>query len=506
MRYREGSDSGKRRTVRVRRAALVGAVLGALLAAAACTGGGPDGGGPDGPPSALTDGVDDSLPLLVATGRDVTPRGGVRQRLVDAWNRQPGHRKARLVPLPGSADEQRSQIMGALQSGSAHYDAVNLDVTWVPEFAEAGLIRPFSAADAKKYVDNGDVIGPVAETARWDGQVYAVPFNSDVGLLYYRSDFLRAANQDLGPVGRAENGGASTGDPERRLGRAEQRRLAERVERAADADTAPDLEQHWTTQLDDYEGLTVNAIEAFASARDDFAVTDEQGRYIADRQQLEDGVEEFTARTAHVLGSAHDSHEAESLEDFVKGRTTFLRHWPYAYGALHQSLKPDQVGVTRLPGRAVLGGQNLAVVSRTTDERAAEARELIEFLTGPESERCLLEAGFAATRESAYREGTACRSGDGGPQASATGGPSAPPGESIDRMPRDASGRPRYAMTLLAALEDAVLRPRTPFYGAFTQVVTTELRKLHTDKSPPSSAEVAAALDEELARVLPGPE
>lgn len=62
--------------------------------------------------------------------------------------------------------------------------------------------------------------------------------------------------------------------------------------------------------------------------------------------------------------------------------------------------------MARLPGRAVLGGQNLAVT--TTSERARKATELIRFLTGRQSERCLLEAGFAATRDSAYDRPARC--------------------------------------------------------------------------------------------------
>lgn len=128
----------------------------------------------------------------MASGRDVTGKGGVRQQLIDAWNREQQRKNtgfhARLVELPGSADEQRSQLLGALQSGSARYDVVNLDVTWVPEFAEAGLISPLRST----LVDR-DVIPSVAVTARWHDTVYAVPFNSDVGLLFYRRDHLREA-------------------------------------------------------------------------------------------------------------------------------------------------------------------------------------------------------------------------------------------------------------------------------------------------------------------------
>lgn len=147
----------------------------------------------------------------------------------------------------------------------------------------------------------------------------------------------------------------------------------------------------------------------------------------------------------------------------------------------------------------MLGGQNLALAG--SSQQADKAMELIRFLTSKESERCLLDAGFAATRESAYtaddvtcgvartperpprprpraRAPTACR-------ATTTGAPRTP-GRSCS--PR--SGAPSSALA-------------PPLYGAFTQTFATELGALFTD-DPPGDAELAAELDKELRKVLPG--
>ncbi|MYR41150.1 extracellular solute-binding protein [Streptomyces sp. SID5910] len=450
----------------------------ALLLPTACTGS--DGGDGDaGGGSAATPSADVPGDIVVASGRDVTGKNGVRQRLIDAWNARQekagsGYR-ARLVELPGNADEQRSQLLGALQSGSAAYDVVNLDVTWVPEFAAARVIGPLPAS-----LLDADVIAPVARTARWDGEVYAVPFNSDVGLLYYRRDHLRQAgvqDTDLG-------------------GGVDWKRLRKLIETLNDHKPAG-YEKGWTTQLAAYEGRTVNAVEAFASAVPGTTLTDEDGHYDATVEELTQGIAELRDRTeaSYLLPDAADSDEAASLGDFAAGRTTFLRQWPYAYPALSQSFPGDRLGVTALPGRAVLGGQNLAVTSAS--QRSGKAADLIRFLTGEESERCLLDAGFAATRTSAYvDDGVTCEVPAAVPSA-------APTGESADAMPRDAAGRPAYARhTLLPALQQAVHRPRTPLYGAFTQTFTAQLGALFTE-DPPSDAELAARLDEALREALP---
>ncbi|MDG4866169.1 ABC transporter substrate-binding protein, partial [Streptomyces sp. T-3] len=89
------------------------------------------------------------------------------------------------------------------------------------------------------------------------------------------------------------------------------------------------------------------------------------------------------------------------------------------------------------------------------------------------------------------------------------GGPSAAPpasgnGESTDRMPRDEQGRPAYAQdTLLPALAKAVHRPRTPLYGAFTQIFAEKLGRLYGSDAV-GERRLATELDEALREALPG--
>ncbi|MFG2808893.1 extracellular solute-binding protein [Streptomyces massasporeus] len=453
-----------------------------LLALASCTGG----EGREEQPR----GADASTRIVVASGQDVTGKNGIRQQLIDAWNSKEGSHgyQARLVELPGSADQQRSQLLGALQSGSADYDVVNLDVTWIPEFAESGLIRPLTDASVESPTD---LIPSVDSTSYWGGKRFAVPFNSDVGLLYYRKDHLRKAS-----ASRTELSDGVTWD--------ELRELTDAVDPEGD-------NAGWTTQLAAYEGRTVNAIEAFASAVPGFRITDDDGTYVATREQLTAGVTELRARTAkpYTLEEATKSREAESLSAFAEGRTTFLRHWPYVYPTLYETFK-GKLGVTRLPGKAVLGGQNLAVTSSMSGQRAAKAEELIAFLTDPDSERCLLRAGFAATRASAYQEpGTApdCRHA---PAYAET--PSASPtGESTVRTPPDrfTDGTSYSRHILYPALRKAVQRPATPLYGAVNRTLITELDALYGPPrgpggSRPDDTEIAKSLDEALREVLPG--
>jgi multiple sugar transport system substrate-binding protein len=90
--------------------------------------------------------------------------------------------------LPAASDSQRLQLVRRLAAHDSTIDIMALDVTWEPEFAEAGWIVPWTGAD-KQQVVNG-TITPSLDTAIWKGQLVAAPDNTNTQLLWYRSDLV----------------------------------------------------------------------------------------------------------------------------------------------------------------------------------------------------------------------------------------------------------------------------------------------------------------------------
>ena len=66
------------------------------------------------------------------------------------------------------------------------YDAVWLDVAWVPKFAAQGWLRPLDdklpPAAQSEYLD-ADIAA-----SRYEGKIYRLPVQSDGGMLFYRKD------------------------------------------------------------------------------------------------------------------------------------------------------------------------------------------------------------------------------------------------------------------------------------------------------------------------------
>ncbi len=91
--------------------------------------------------------------------------------------------------LPQASDGQRQQLVRRLAAHDDSVDLMGLDVTWEPEFAQAGWIEPWSGAD-KAAAENGTLKASL-QTATWKGQLVAVPDNTNTQLLWYRSDLVK---------------------------------------------------------------------------------------------------------------------------------------------------------------------------------------------------------------------------------------------------------------------------------------------------------------------------
>jgi multiple sugar transport system substrate-binding protein len=355
-------------------------------------------------------------PLVILSGADQS-ENNQRQQLIEQWNAT-HEQQARIVALPTSADAAHAAMLEYAQSKASKVDIYNLDVTWTAEFAANGYIVPLPSG-----VDTAGFLDKPLLTCRYDGKLWALPFNSDAGLLYYRTDLVADAPHSLTGLTAAIDGIRAL-DPARRQG----------------------IGAGYVGQLGAYEGRTVNLLETIWAAGGD--VVDARGKVVLKSDDTARGLRwlaDGLAASGTVPAVLRDSlgyDEQKSTQAFAEGRTVFLRNWPVAYrGLLPAGAQTGKVqfAVTTLPGGAsVLGGQNLAVASRSTRPKAA--RQLIAFLTGERSQQILFErGGYAATRRIVY----------------------------LDERIRSLYP---YTDTLLSAIEAARPRPITPHYVVFSEV------------------------------------
>jgi multiple sugar transport system substrate-binding protein len=382
---------------------VAGTVVGALLATLAIW------LWPDAPDS---DGLEPGE-LRILAGADESP-GRWREALVDLWNAEHPRSPAKLVELNQAADAQRSQMVNDAKADS-DTDVYLLDVPMLAEFAdppgEDPYIQPLDQSLLPPDFLDGFLAKPL-ESCRYQDpdKLWALPFNTDAGLLFYRSDLVKeppAVWDQVVPT-------------------------AQQV--------APEMSAY-VTQLRDYEGLAVNALEAIWAEGGE--VTDGD-TVIATADMMSRGIRRLIPTGPGAMHpGARGFDETTSSEAFAGGEAVFMRNWPVQYSKLLSNddvakAKRVEFEVTALPGPSVLGGQNLAIASDSEQPLAAQA--FVQFMTQESSQLLLARyGGFASTRERPYQ----------------------------DEVTRE---RYPYLPALRTAIDQAKLRPVTPYYERFTAV------------------------------------
>ncbi|MEV0398695.1 ABC transporter substrate-binding protein [Actinoallomurus sp. NPDC050550] len=314
-------------------------------------------------------------PITLATGKDTS---GNLQNLVNAWNQQHPKEQARIIELPEDADAQRQQMVQNAQTKSNAYSVLNLDVVWTAEFAANQWISqlPKTQFDLTKFLPSA------TKTGEYRNNLYAAPWKTDSGLLYYRKDLLDKAGITAPPKTWAE----------------------------MQQDCAKLKGNNcYAGQFEKYEGLTVNFSEAVESAGG--VVVGEDGKPNVNTPEAKQGLNFLVNgfKSGMIPKEAISYKEEESRRAFEKGNLVFLRNWPYQYALSNKKGDSKVVGKFAVapvpglsgPGSPTLGGHNLAI-SKFAQNKAT-ALDFIKYLTSEQTERAnLIASSEAPTLASLY--------------------------------------------------------------------------------------------------------
>ena len=405
----------------------------AILAIAGC--GSDDGDGGDGAADAEKVGqAKASGDVTWCIGKDTSGAFGT---VIDAFNKANPNANVKILELPEDAGEQRRLQIQRLQAESAECDVLGTDVIWTAEYAAQGWLL-----DVSDFISqNGDrFIKSTVDTTEYEGKNYAVPFNSNAGFIYYRSDEVDQAPKDWETLYQEAQKGNGV-----------------------------------VYQGFRYEGLTVNFLELVYSAGG--TVLSEDGKEAtADSQEVKDaltfmadGIKDGAAPKAVTTYK-----EEESRRAFESGNATFMRNWPYAYALGKDSKIADQFEITTFPGYAgnegagVLGGYNLAISAYSKNPEGALA--FTEFATDPAQQKLMAtEASLPPTVTEVYDDPAVKKA-----------------------MP--------FAEELRTAIEQAQPRPVSPVYPQISEAIYNNVyAALQGDMSPD---EAASKMNDEIGKAL----
>jgi multiple sugar transport system substrate-binding protein len=353
--------------------ALVAAATVAGLTVSSCGGGDSGSSSSGGSASSGAAALTGTGPITLVQGKDVS---GFVQQILDEWNKAHADQKATLIELPESADAQRSQMIQNAQTKSDEYDVLVVDNVWTAEFAANRYIVQLP----EDQFPTGEMLKPVIDSAKYLDKLYAVPNSSDGGMLYYRTDLLKAAGIATPP---------KTWD--------EMKADCKKIQ----ATPQGKGKNCYAGQFEKYEGLTVNAAEAINSAGG--VITDENGKPNVNTPEAKAGLgwmaDAFKDGT--IPKEAITYKEEEGRRAFQEGKLIFHRQWPYIYALANGkgSAVAGKFAVAPLPGLkspgvSSLGGHALGISNFSKNK--ATALEFIKFYTTKQQSQRYLELAAQA--------------------------------------------------------------------------------------------------------------
>lgn len=368
------------------------------------------------------------------------------QSLVTEFNQQQEKIRLKIIEAPNATNQVEDLYTASFLLGDSPYDLVYMDIVWVQKFAAAGWLQDLSeylSPAVKAEFLPGDIAG-----GTYQDKLYRMPFRSDGGMLYYRTDLLEKAGYQ---------------PPET---------FTELLQISQDLQKQGLADWGYLWQGKQYEGLAamfVEILEGFGA----YWINPDTLEVGLDQPQAIQGVE-FLQKTmeAQISPSGVTTYaEEETRRLFQSGNTVFLRNWPYVYALASQPDSPIQgkfaiKPMIHAPGKqsgACLGGWGLGISSTTPHPEAAW--EVIEFITSEAVQRqFVLETGYVPSRKALFTD------------------------------PTILSKYPHYEQ-LLQVVENSALRPPIAQYSQASDILQRYLSAALTKRLTATAAMEAAAAE-----------
>ena len=369
----------------------------------------------------------DRGPITFAMGRNDTDK---ITPIIEAWNKEHPDEQVTLKELAGEADDQRDTLVQSLQAGNSDYDVMALDVVWTADFAANQWLEPLEGDYA---VDTSKLLQATVDSATYNGTLYALPQNTNGQLLFRNVDQVPSKPDTFADIKSACE--------------------------AVEGDCL-------TTQLKQYEGLTVNTL-GFINGWGG-SVIDDSGEPPVETAEAKAGLQALV--DAYGDGTIAKNSTAATEEEtnlaFTEGKTALAINWPYMYtnaveAGLNFEVQP-LVGENGV-GVSTLGGYNNGI--NVNSKHKATAKDFIEFIINEENQLSFAKASFPPVLASIYDDAAL-----------------------IEEHP--------YLPALKESLENAKPRPVSPFYPAISKAIQDNAYAALTDGKSVDDAtkDMAAAI------------
>jgi trehalose/maltose transport system substrate-binding protein len=262
-----------------------------------------------------------------------------------------------VLETPDLADSRLGVYLQLFEAQSSDVDVFQIDVIWPGDLAEHFVdLYEYGARDV---VD--EHFPAIIANNTVDGKLIGIPWFTDAGLLYYRTDLLEKYGFSGPPATWAE--------------------LTSMAQTIQDGERAAGNQDFWgyVWQGNSYEGLTCDAIE-WVYSNNGGTIVSPEGVITINNPAAIAAVELGASWVGTISPNGVTSFgEEEARNMWQAGNAAFMRNWPYAYslGNAADSAVADLFDVSPLPAgdggqpAAALGGWQLGVSKYSSNPEVA---------------------------------------------------------------------------------------------------------------------------------------
>ena len=346
--------------------------------------------------------------------------------IADFNSKYQGKVKLKTIRGPRDTESLSDLAISSMLLGETTFDALLVDVTWLPKYAETGWL-----SDLDKWIKNED-INSLAKGARlgnkYKDKLYRWPLVTSMGLLYWRTDLmdkppktpseLIEISKSLIKEGKVKNGFSWQGRQYEGLS-------------CVFLEVLEGFGGHW---LDNDGNIGLNNPEALKAVS-------------WMRTLIKEGVSPKAVT---------NFSEPEALQAFKQGQTAFMRNWPYAWSELQKPNSPvkGKVGISKnvaingYNSTSTLGSWGFSMLKST--DNPEETMLAIKFLTNKDSQIQLFKKyGYTPTISDLFKN-------------------------------KELQNLSPILSQLEEALEATKPRPMTPFYAQISDVLQRQLSSILT--------------------------
>jgi trehalose/maltose transport system substrate-binding protein len=327
--------------------------------------------------------------VVTMTGSSVGVEGQLIREGAEMYMQDHPNVEIKIFEVPDSTTARFVTYMKRLTEEDSEIDLYQIDVIWPGEMANHLLdlyqygARDLTEGHFPELIKNNTI----------DGRLVAMPWFTDAGLLYYRTDLLEKYGYDGPP---------QTWDE-----------LEEMAKTIQDGEIQDGHENFWgfVWQGNIYEGLTCDALEWMASHGGGTFIDSNKNITINNPNALK-----ALRRAAKWIGyitppAVTGFMEEDSRRWWQSGNAAFLRNWPYVYSMAKADGSPvkGKFGVAPLPGEkpgqgvATLGGWQLAVSKYS--EHPDVAADIALFMTSENMQKMrAIKGSYNPTIPALYKD------------------------------------------------------------------------------------------------------